>query len=83
MDEHTIYHVKLVRLFDPEPKLIWEGECKFHIQRRRNLDIGVIAPKDGLPELPDWAEYCQEDIESVTSETVRFVNEDYLMIVKV
>ena len=55
MDEYTKYHVKLVRLYDPEPKLEWEGECTFHIQRRKNLDISVITPKPN--EIPiSWAE---------------------------
>ena len=90
MDENTKYHVKLIRLFDPEPKLIFEGECNFHIQRRKNGDIGVITPRsyfgvedpEGFPT--SWAEYSQEDMEvGSLSEPVRFVCEDYLMIVDV
>jgi hypothetical protein len=83
MDENTRYPVKLVRLFDPEPKLMWEGKCRFHIQRRPSGDIGVITPKPD--EIPiSWAEYCQEDMEVESyQDPVRFVCEDYLMIVEV
>jgi len=81
MDENTKYHVKLIRLFDPEPILQWEGECRFHIQRRKSGDIGVITPKPD--EIPiSWAEYCQEDLEVDFEDQAKFVCEDYLMIVR-
>lgn len=68
------YHVKLTRLYDPEPKVIWEGRCKLHIQRRSNGSMGVITPvPDDIPV--SWAEYCEEDIQHDGS----FVCEDYLM----
>ena len=72
--ENKTYHIKLIRLWEPEPKLIWQGKAKFHIQRRRNGDIGMLTPR--LDDIPvPWAEYCQEDIE----ENGNCVCEDYLM----
>lgn len=74
--EERDYHVKLFRLFDPEPKLMWEGSTRFHIQRRPNGDIGVITPL-----AYEWAEYCQEDMELDESGYINLVCEDYLMVI--
>jgi len=72
--ENTTYYVKLTRLYYPEPKLIWKGNVRFHIQRRKNGDIGVLTPKpEDIPV--SWAEYCQEDIKI----DGHCVCEDYLM----
>lgn len=68
------YHVRLTRLYEPKPKLIWEGKTQFHIQKRDNNEIGVLTPK--FDQIPcSWAEYCEEDIRSDGS----CVCEDYLM----
>ena len=75
--EDRIYTVKLIRLYEPEPKLIWFGDCYFHIQRRPNGDIGVLAPKLNL----SWAEYCQEDMELDEDGYINCVCEDYLMVI--
>ncbi len=75
--EDIKYHVRLIRLFDPEPKLIWEGDVRFHIQRKPNGNISVLTPKP--EDIPlSWAEYCQEDIES----NGNCVCEDYLMEIR-
>jgi len=71
------YHVKLIRLFEPEPKFIWEGLVEFHIQLRPNGDIGVLTPKPDMIPIP-WAEYCQEDQDY---DERNWVCEDYLMII--
>jgi hypothetical protein len=79
LNENDSYHVKLIRLWEPEPKLIWEGNCYLHIQRRPNGDIGVLTPK--LNRVPlVWAEYCQEDmVESLNNHHIHCICEDYLM----
>lgn len=79
LNENEQYHVKLIRLWEPEPKLIWEGNVKFHIQLRPNGDIGVLTPKPDMIPI-SWAEYCQEDIEeAINNHFIHCVCEDYLM----
>ena len=75
--EERDYHIKLFRLWEPEPKLIWEGNSKFHIQRRPNGDIGVLSPKVNQC----WAEYCQEDMDLDENGYINCVCEDYLMVI--
>lgn len=79
--ENTKYHIKLFRLWEPEPKLIWEGRSSMHIQRRSNGDIGVITPMPD--EIPiSWAEYCQEDmVQHLENHHIHCECEDYLMII--
>lgn len=77
--ENQSYHVKLFRLYDPEPVFVWEGNTTFHIQRRPNGDIGVLAVKD-VPF--SWAEYCHEDMEERdVSGYIECICEDYMMII--
>lgn len=71
--ENTKYFVELTRLWEPEPRLIWSGYCEFHIQRRKNGDLGVLAAKSPAPI--DWAEYSEEDRDG----SGKFICEDYLM----
>ena len=75
--EDKSYHVKLIRLWEPEPKLIWEGRVKFHIQRRSNGDMGVLTPKPDMIPIA-WAEYCQEDLTEWEGRE-EWVAEDYCM----
>ncbi len=79
--ENIKYHIKLFRLYDPEPKLMWEGRASMHIQLRPNGDIGVLTPKPD--EIPlSWAEYCHEDIEeAINNHHIHCVCEDYLMVI--
>lgn len=72
LQENTYYYVKLTRLYHPKPKLEWHGKTRFHIQRRKDGNIGVLAVKDA--PIP-WAEYCHEDIEP----DGKCICEDYLM----
>lgn len=75
--EDINYHVKLLRLWEPKPKMIWEGNCDFHIQRRSNGDIGVLTPRLNFA----WAEYCHEDIEEQLNGEIHCVCEDWLMMI--
>jgi len=71
------YYIKLTRLYDPTPKIVWQGYTYFHIQTRPNGDIGVLTPHpDCIPIA--WAEYCQEDMQPDGS----WLCEDYLMEIK-
>ncbi len=75
------FHLKLFRLWEPEPKLMWEGNAELHIQRRRDGKISVLTPKpDQIPL--SWAEYCHEDIvEAINNHYIHCTCEDYLMII--
>ena len=64
------YFVVLTRLYEPHPVTKYTGMVTFHIQRRPNNDIGVLAIRN-----MNWAEYGIEDIEEDGS----CVCEDYLM----
>lgn len=60
--------VKLFRLWEPEPKLIFEGPTTLYIERfKGNM---WFSPVD-----PDWAQYDLADIQNDGSAVV----EDYLM----
>lgn len=80
INENEIYHIQLIRLYEPSPVLQWEGDCKFHIQRRPNGDMGVLTPKpDEIPIA--WAEYSQEDMFEENG-NIHCVCEDYLMVIQ-
>lgn len=60
--------VKLFRLWEPEPQLIFEGQTTLYIQRfKKNMLFS--------PAAPNWAEYELADIQIDGSAIV----EDYLM----
>lgn len=68
------YRVRLTRLYYPSPEVVWEGECKLYIQRRKDGTISVVTPRP--EEIPvSWAEYSEDDVQHDGS----LVCEDYLM----
>lgn len=57
-----VFHVKLWRLWQPAPQLIWEGEAQLYIARapaqRRNPErLAIITPHGH-----GWAEGSAEDV---------------------
>jgi len=61
-NDETEYHVKLVRLYDPEPKTVWEGKSKLSILRtkatkRQSSELALITPKGR-----GWAEGSASDV---------------------
>lgn len=61
-----IFYVKLTRLYDPEPKQVWEGNSQLYIQRHKiktNIRKELIdAPVVITPRAYDWAEGSYKDV---------------------
>lgn len=74
LKENKEYHIKLIRLFYPKPKLIWEGQAKLYIQKNRKGEITLITPKAPI----SWAEYS---IAHDKQDDGSYVCEDYQMII--
>jgi len=74
--DHTgPYYVKLIRLFDPAPVVVWEGHSTLYVQRapayrKRPERLACITPRAYV-----WAEGGYEDVEDDGSILV----EDYEM----
>jgi hypothetical protein len=73
-DPKAEYFVKLWRLWEPAPRLMWQGKSTLHIQRftdkKRGNHLSVITPL-----AYDWAEGTYRDVENDGSVVV----EDYMM----
>ncbi|HNT78176.1 MAG TPA: hypothetical protein PKH77_24445 [Anaerolineae bacterium] len=69
--------VKLYRLWEPEPVLIWEGYTALYTDVRppSKKNPGATYYISISPKAIDWAEYDQGDF----SDEYGFVVEDYLM----
>lgn len=65
------YLVKLYRLCEPEPILVWEGLTVFYVFLSSHTKQLLIL----TPQAYDWAEYSYQDIQ----ENGDCVVEDYLM----
>ena len=70
-----LFHVKLWRLWQPAPHLIWEGDTQLHIQRtvpsrRYPEQLALVTPKGR-----DWAEGSAGDV----TDQGDVVVEDYWM----
>jgi len=57
LDSGQVCYVKLWRLWQPAPHLVWEGETQLHIQRSSSNDLAVITPRGH-----GWAEGGASDV---------------------